>query len=285
MAYHKAKGKTMTEEIEEVPTEETAVEEVEEEVEEAATEEEVEEVETEETEEVEEEPEPPKQEKAPLPKGVQKRIDKITRQKYEAERQIQALQAELAKRQEPQPANTEKPTLEQFDYDDAAYIEALTDWKVQQALKQTQAQQTEAQKRAQQEKVYQDFESKRQATLVAGVTKYEDFEEVAIENPHLTITPQMADIITDSEIGYEIAYYLGSNTAEADAIAGMHPLKQAAAIAKLETKLASKPAKKISKAPDPIKPVGAKGSSTTQLDPTKDFKKWAEARNKEEYGR
>jgi hypothetical protein len=276
----------MSEEIEEVPTEEPVAEEVvEEQVEETATEE-VEEVVEEEVEQpVEEEPKP---EKPSLPKGVQRRIDKITRQKYEAERRAEALEAQLQQRPAPQAqpqANAEKPTLEQFDYDDAAYIEALTDWKLEQKLTAERKQNAEAQRRSQQEQVYQDFESKRQATLTQGVTKYEDFEEVVIDNPEVVITPQMADIITDSEIGHEIAYYLGSNTAESESISKLSPLKQAAAIAKLENKLASKPAKKISSAPEPIKPVGAKGTVTNNLDPSKDFKKWAEARNKEEYGR
>lgn len=269
-----------------VEGEEITEEEVEEEVEEAATDEDAEEEgqDEEEEDEEEEKPEPPKKQEKSLPKGVQKRIDKITRQKYEAERQIQELQQQLAQRSEA-PVNKEKPTLEQFEYDDAAYIEALTDWKVQKALEMTQAQNAEKQRRSQQEQVYQDFESRRQSTNIKGVTAYDDFEDVVLDNYDLTITPQMADIITDSEIGHDIAYYLGSNTSEADNIAKMPPLKQAAAIAKLETKLASKPQKKISKAPNPIKAVGAKGTTSTKLDPSKDLKKWMEMRNKEEYGK
>ena len=61
----------------------------------------------------------------------------------------------------------------------------------------------------------QDFETRRQQTLVDGVTAYDDFEEVAIDNPNLTITPQMADIITDSTVGHEIAYHLGKHPEEA----------------------------------------------------------------------
>ncbi len=267
------------EEIEEVPTEETVAEEVVEQVEETTTEEAVEVVE--EIEQAEEVDEP---KKAALPKGVQKRIDKITRQKYDAERRIQELEQTLSKRPEAQPTSTAKPTLEDFDYDDSKFVEALTDWKVGQAISKQATQNAETTRRSQQEQVYQEFETKRQATLVQGVTAYDDFEEVAIENPELNITPQMAHVITGSDIGHEIAYYLGSNTAEADSIARMQPLDQAAAVAKLENKLASKPAKKISNAAAPIKPVGAKGSTTIKLDPKKDYVKWAAARNKEEFG-
>ena len=270
---------TVENEEEVTTTEETVAEEVVEQVEETTTEEAVEVVE--EIEQAEEVDEP---KKAALPKGVQKRIDKITRQKHDAERHIQALEDQLAKRPEAQPANTAKPTLEQFDYDDEKYVDALTDWKVHQAIQNQNKQNAEVTRRSQQEQVYQDFETKRQSTLVQGVTAYDDFEEVAIENPDLTITPQMAHVITGSDIGHEIAYYLGSNTAEAANIAKLQPLDQAAAVAKLETKLASKPAKKISNAAAPIKPVGAKGSTSTKIDPKKDYAKWAAARNKEEFG-
>lgn len=258
---------------------EETTEEVVEQVEEAATEEAVEEVEETE-EEVEAAPEEEEEPKKPaLPKGVQKRIDKITRQRYEAERQVQELQQQLAQRPEPQPASTEKPTLEQFDYDDAKYMEALTDWKVEQALEARKQKEAETQQRSQQDQIYQEFESKRQHTLVQGIQAYEDFEDVVLDNPNLVITPQMAGIITDSEVGHEVAYHLGNNPDEAAKIAQLPPLKQAAAVAKIEARLSVKPAKKISKAPAPVNPVGAKGSSPSELDPSKDLKKWIQARN------
>lgn len=231
-------------------------------------------------------PEPEPEPKKELPKGVQKRIDKITRQKHDAERRIQALEQELGQRPEVQPASTKAPTPDDFedDFDGTKYIDALTDWKVNQAMQGQATQTAETQKRAHQEEVFQDWDSRRQAMNIKGVTAYEDYEEVALES-HDFMTAQMVNIITDSEIGHDIAYYLGENHDEAEKIFKLHPQRQAVALTRLEVKLASKPAKKISKAPDPITTVGAKGASSTTIDPKKDWVKWAKARNEEEFGR
>lgn len=262
-----------------VETEETVAEEVVEQVEETATEEVVEEVE--ETQEVVEE----EQVKAQLPKGVQKRIDKITRQRYDAEREVAALRQQLEQRPEAQPINTAEPTLEQFEFDDDKYNSALVDYRVNKALEVRDAQRTTSQQQAHQNEVLQNFEARRQQTLIQGVTAHDDFEEVAIDNPDLQITPQMADIITDSDVGHEIAYHLGQNVQEAAKIAQLTPLKQAAAIARIEAQLAAKPTKKISKASAPVKTVGSTGSSPTKIDPKTDYAKWAAERNKQQFGR
>jgi hypothetical protein len=54
--------------------------------------------------------------------------------------------------------------------------------------------------------------------------KYDDFEQVAY-NPKLPITNVMAETIQSSDIGPELAYYLGSNPKEADRISRMTPLE------------------------------------------------------------
>ena len=98
--------------------------------------------------------------------------------------------------------------------------------------------------------------------------KYDDFDQVAY-NPALKITTAMAHTIRESEVGPEIAYYLGTNPAEAKRIAQLSPLTQAKELGKLETKLTTNPpAKRTSSAPEPIKPVGARGSSAPVFDTT-----------------
>ena len=69
----------------------------------------------------------------------------------------------------------------------------------------------------------------------------------------------MAETIQASEIGPELAYYLGSNPKEAERIARLSPYLQAKEIGKIEVKLADNPpVKKTTSAPPPIKPVTAK---------------------------
>jgi hypothetical protein len=98
--------------------------------------------------------------------------------------------------------------------------------------------------------------------------KYEDFDQVAY-NPRLPITDAMAQTIQTSEIGPEIAYFLGSNPKEADRISRLTPFVQAKEIGKIEAKLAANPPiKTTTKAPEPIAPVGARSSNASAYDTT-----------------
>lgn len=270
----------MADEQEELQAEETVAEEVVEQVEEATTEEVVEEV-------VEEQPGEEVVTDKTLPKGVVRRLAKMARQKGDLQRENDVLRYQAQNPQPAQPSNTDRPEPEDFedDYEGTKFIDALTDWKVNQKFSEHQQQTVETQRQTQQNQVVAEFEEKVSTTVDKGVAAYDDFEEVAVDNPNLFITTHMANVIGDSDIGHDIAYYLGDNTDESVRIAKLAPMKQVEAIVRLEIKLATQPKKKVSKAPEPIKPVGGKGATSTELDPSKDYKKWAEARNREEFGR
>jgi outer membrane translocation and assembly module TamA len=94
--------------------------------------------------------------------------------------------------------------------------------------------------------------------------KYPDFQMV-VSNPALPITDAMAEYIADSDLGADVAYYLGKNPMKAQQIAALSPVKAARELAKLESELAARPKATPSKAPDPIKPVGSRGSSASAL--------------------
>jgi hypothetical protein len=99
-------------------------------------------------------------------------------------------------------------------------------------------------------------------------SKYDDFEQVAY-NPKLPITDVMAQTIQASDIGPEMAYYLGSNPKEAERISKLSPFMQAKEIGKIEAKLSDNPpVKKTSNAPAPIAPVTARTSSSPAFDTT-----------------
>jgi len=98
--------------------------------------------------------------------------------------------------------------------------------------------------------------------------KYDDFEQVAY-NPKLTITSVMAETIQSSDVGPEIAYFLGSNPKDADRISRLPALAQAKEIGKIEAKLASDPpVKRTTSAPAPISPVTARTSGSPAYDTT-----------------
>ena len=144
------------------------------------------------------------------------------------------------------------PRPEQFDSTES-YADALAMKKAEQLLyeRDVQRQQTEVLG------AYHDREEEAR-------NKYDDFEQVAY-NPSLKITTVMAQTIQSSDIGPDVAYYLGANPKEADRISRLAPYVQAKEIGRIEAKLASEPmVKKTSSAPPPFTPVtpSSKGAST-----------------------
>jgi hypothetical protein len=79
----------------------------------------------------------------------------------------------------------------------------------------------------------------------------------------------MAETIQSSDVGPELAYYLGSNPKEADRISRMTPFGQAKEIGKIEAKLADNPpVKRTTSAPAPISPVTARSTGSPAYDTT-----------------
>jgi len=98
--------------------------------------------------------------------------------------------------------------------------------------------------------------------------KYDDFEQVAY-NPGIPITQVMAQTIQSSDVGPDVAYYLGSNPKEAARISKLAPFLQAKEIGRIEAKLAdAPPVKKASSAPAPFAPVTARSSGSPAIDTT-----------------
>jgi hypothetical protein len=151
----------------------------------------------------------------------------------------------------------ELPPPEQFDSVDA-YADALAARKAEELLAKRELER----QRMDLLEAYHDREEEARG-------KYDDFEQVAY-NPKLPISNAMAETIQASDIGPDIAYYLGSNPKEAARIAALNsPMLQAKEIGKIEAKIASEPVlKKTTSAPPPIAPISGRGSGTPSYDTT-----------------
>ena len=148
------------------------------------------------------------------------------------------------------------PPVDSFESPEA-YAEALATKKAEELLAQREAQRHQAEVL----EAYQDREEQARE-------KYDDFEQVAY-NPSLRITSVMAETIQASDVGPDVAYYLGSNPKEADRISRLSPFLQAKEIGKIEAKLASDPpVKKTTAAPQPITPVSARTTGSPAYDTT-----------------
>ena len=156
---------------------------------------------------------------------------------------------------EKQVVPTDLPSPDQFQSpnDYAEFIRAEADKLVQQR---------EAAK--QQSQVLESYQEREEQAR----DKYDDFEQVAY-NPNLPITNVMAETIQHSDIGPELAYYLGSNPKDAERISRLTPFMQAKEIGKIEAKLADNPpVKRTTSAPAPISPVTARTSGSPSHDTT-----------------
>ena len=151
---------------------------------------------------------------------------------------------------------TPAATVNQFESPEA-YAEALALQKAEELIAKREA-------AKQQSAVLESYQEREEAAR----EKYDDFEQVAY-NPKLPITTVMAETIQSSEIGPELAYYLGSNPKEAERISRMSPFVQAKEIGKIEAKLAADPpTKRTTSAPAPISPVTARSSGAPAYDTT-----------------
>jgi len=178
-----------------------------------------------------------------LDAAIGKRLAREQR-KWERERVVSA------------PVVAADPRPEQFDSTES-YADALALKKAEQLLyeRDVQRQQTEVLG------AYHDREEEARS-------KYDDFEQVAY-NPSLKITTVMAQTIQSSDIGPDVAYYLGANPKEADRISRLAPYVQAKEIGRIEAKLASEPmVKKTSSAPPPVQPVTPSSKGTSSYDTT-----------------
>jgi hypothetical protein len=147
-------------------------------------------------------------------------------------------------------------TADQFESPEA-YAEALALQKAEELIAKREA-------ARQQSQVLESYQEREEAAR----DKYDDFEQVAY-NPKLPITNVMAETIQSSDIGPELAYYLGSNPKDAERISRMSPLAQAKEIGKIEAKLAAEPpVKRTTSAPAPISPVSARSTGAPALDTT-----------------
>ena len=193
-------------------------------------------------------PDEKKYSQAEIDAMIGKRLAREQR-KWEREQQQRAAETQIVKA--PSTASAD-----QFESPEA-YAEALAYQKAEELLAKREA-------AKQQSQVLESYQEREEAAR----DKYDDFEQVAY-NPKLPITNVMAETIQSSDIGPELAYYLGSNPKEADRISRMTPLGQAKEIGKIEAKLASAPPiKKTTSAPAPISPVTARSAGAATLDTT-----------------
>ena len=218
----------------------------------------------------------------PQPRGNwQKRVDKLTRRSSELQETVERLQAELnglksrpadvpAAKQGP--AGKPLPDDPRFStYED--YVEALTDWKMDQKIAADAKAKAEATEKEHATNALSEYNKQLEATRAA----HADFEDVveSIASGNVQIPDGLQPAIIESGNGPEIVYYLGKHPEVARQLCEMSLPAAAVEIGRISVKLpasrggasTAKPKSAATTAPTPINPVGARGSAQpTPLD-------------------
>jgi len=196
-------------------------------------------------------------------KGVQKRIDRLTRQKYEARAEADFLRKQLESKQQP----SRESEIDRSQYSsDEDYVEAIVESRL-------------AQKEQHQ---HQQSFAKRVDVIIKEAAKLGDFD--AEDFREVPITRIMADAIVESDVSAQLVKFFHDDPDEAERISYLSPARQAAAIGKLEAQInADGNPKVVTKtgAPKPIKPIAGKGSNLA-ADPS-DTARWIAERNKQQF--
>ncbi len=212
------------------------------------------------TEEVKAEEVPASQEEKPAEDGFQKRINKVTADKYTAQRERDALQVQLDKLSNtPSQEQVKAPTLEDpdIDYDEDKLRAAQISFGVQQELAKQGATQRQAAETVKAQQQATDFDQK-----VATLGK-EDFYDKASKIPQL---PEgVAEALKQSDSGVELIYHLSEHLDQADALANMTPMAAMMEIGRMSTVMNKKPEIKTSAAPEPIEPVKAGSALSSEV--------------------
>lgn len=194
--------------------------------------------------------------------GVQKRIDKIVKEREQERRKREALEKEIAeyKSKKPDPVKeSNEPKEQDFDTYDA-YLDALDEYDNNSPeQKETIEQDKNPEEKPEGETELTDSQKTAMAVIqekADAAEKPEDFEAVALD-PSVPVTAEMVEALAECDDPAKVLYHLGKNKDIAASIAEGSPAQQMREIAKLDLTVKVKPAKpvKTTEAPEPISPL------------------------------
>lgn len=207
--------------------------------------------------------------------GFKKRIDKLTSKLSAKDQEVEywkqeALKRQVSENEKPQDKSQKtenesgRPKEEDFE-SHADFIEALTDWKMDKRDKERETKSKETQLKT-------EFDRQLEAhnkRVDKFVESHEDFHDLIHELDGIPMSLAVQEIILESENGPELMYELAKNKKEYERICALNPVHAARALGMFEAKIkiqnpseSSKEIKKTTKAPQPIAPVKANGSSS-----------------------
>jgi hypothetical protein len=166
---------------------------------------------------------------------------------------------------QPSPSQTPRPRADAFQSHEE-YIEALTDWKLDQ--REQQRAQHDAQTR--EATARQTAQQQWAAREAEGRDTYDDYDEVVSRlSLAETIAPLVADTFRESDVGAALLYYLGQHPKEVSHLNSLPPLAAARWLGQLELRVGMPPAANPPprRAPATSGAAGASPPATTPMRP------------------
>jgi len=156
-------------------------------------------------------------------------------------------------------APQEEPKLEDFDYDEGRYTEALIKYQVQKQLEDQKQQNSQESIDAKMQSKVANFAAK-EAEFGASNPDYQD---VVQKIPQLH--PDTLDVIYSMDNGPEMAHYLGKHLDIADEIATAKPVVAAMKLGQIAAKLAATTKTvETTLAPEPVDTLSGASSGITK---------------------
>jgi hypothetical protein len=213
----------------------------------------------------------------PKPKSrAQERIEQLARDKRNLQKALARANQEVGKLRATPPPREE-------DYEDVA---EYTRAQIKRAAKESAVEsQTESLNSE-----YEGLQAKRQEVWAERVAeareRIPDFDSIFDGN--VPVSQPMADLIAESDVGIELALYLGQNRSVAHRIAEMSPFEAAREIGRLEGRVSHPKAKTVSTAPKPVSTVTGKAhapAKTLEDMSYEDYRKTRMAQERAKLGR
>lgn len=178
------------------------------------------------------------------------RFNEVYYQKKKAEKELAEMRERQAQTAPVSVDESNKPRLEQFDYDEEKYNDALLDWKLEQRDKQNNARQQQAQ----QQQKFHDFGMKQQRYM----QKNPQYQQLAAQADAAGVqfNEPLVEMILNSDTGVQIHHHLLSNPDKLERLNSGNPLAAMRELVRLENTFSKQKPKPVTKAPDPITPSG-----------------------------
>ena len=187
-------------------------------------------------------------------KGFEKRIERFNKKLATKDAELEywrnaAMGVKTPETQTQVQPTADKPKFADFN-DLETYTEAVTDWKLNNALRDMEAKQSA--------KSVATTYNQRVVEFAKSTPDFQDVVNDFQAEYGNSLPPEIIQAAMDSDVGPQMAYFLANNTDEVDRIAALAPHRRLIELGKIEDRLSNTGVKetrkppKLSKAPAPI---------------------------------